>query len=158
MKGLECLSFEEGLREPGLLSLKKRRLEGEHLTKAYRYLKGRMQIRQSHSLFSSAQWQKKKALSTNWDVGFCLNTRQHFFTACVLWSVGLSCLEAVWSPPWRFSKATWLWAWAFCSGWPSGAGVGQNELYRHLPSSTILWLCEVWWVCCRYISPVHLGL
>jgi len=52
MKGLECLSFEEGLREPGL---KKRRLEGEHLTKAYRYLKGRMQIRQSHSLFSSAQ-------------------------------------------------------------------------------------------------------
>lgn len=39
------------------------------------------------------------------------------------------------SPPWRWSKDTWRWSWAPCSGWPNGANHTDPETAADLSHS-----------------------
>jgi len=56
VKGLECLSYEERLRELGLLSLKKKRL-GEDFISVYKYLRGEWkETSSSQQLQEKRQW------------------------------------------------------------------------------------------------------
>lgn len=72
MKGLECLSYEERLRELGLLSLKKRL--GEDFISVYKYLRGEWK-----ETSSSQQLQEKRQWAQNGTQLVCVlpNTRKH---------------------------------------------------------------------------------
>lgn len=59
IKGLERLSYEEGLGELGLSSLEKRKLGG-NLISVYKYPEGRLQRGQRHAPISGARCQEKR--------------------------------------------------------------------------------------------------
>ena len=79
MRGLEHLSYEEGLREPGLLGLKKRRLQGD-LRNADKYLKGGCQ-EDGTRLFSVVPSNRTRGNGHKLKKRkFQLNMRKNFFT------------------------------------------------------------------------------
>jgi len=83
IRGLEHLSYEERLREVGLFSLEKRRLQGD-LTAAFQYLK-RAYKKDGDSLFSRTCCSRTKDNGFKVEEGRCrLDTRKKFFTMKVV--------------------------------------------------------------------------
>ncbi|KFW00326.1 hypothetical protein N327_10820, partial [Fulmarus glacialis] len=83
IRGLECLSYEERLRELGLFSLGKRRFQGD-LTAAFQYLKGAYK-KDSGQLCRKACCDRTRGNGFKLKEGrFRLDIRQKFFTMRVV--------------------------------------------------------------------------
>jgi len=83
IQGLEHLSYEERLRELGLFSLQKRKLQGD-LTAAFQYLKGAYR-KDGGNLFSKTCCDRTKSNGFKLREGrFRLNIRKKFFTLRVV--------------------------------------------------------------------------
>jgi len=108
---------------------------------------GRVQRRQSHTVFSDFRWRHQRQWSQTNSVGSLWISGNTFS----LWgwpNTGKGCPGRWWSlHSWRYSRVVWMWSWATCSKWPYlSKDFGQDDLQRSLPTSAILWFCDLWFV------------
>jgi len=104
---MEHLSYEEKLRELGLFSLEKRRLQGD-LIVAFQYIKGAYR-KDGENLFSKACCDRTRSNGFKLRQGrYRLDRRKKFFTMTVVkhWN---ECPERQWrSHPWKHSRPGWM--------------------------------------------------
>ena len=136
IKGLEHLSYEERLSELGLFSLEKRRIR-EDLINLYKYLRGPYKDDGS-KLFSVVRSDIKRCN------GYKLNHRRfhrhmtkNFFMVRVTEHWNRLPREVVESPLEIFKTCLD----AMLCNMLSEQGVRLDDLWRSLPTSTILWFC-----------------
>jgi len=115
IRGLEHLSCEERLRELGLFSLEKGRLQGDYVA-AFRYLKGACK-KHWDRLFSRACCNRTRSDGFKLREGrFRLGIRKKFFTIRVV----KHCKRlprAVMEAPGKHSRPGWMGLWATWSSW-----------------------------------------
>ena len=139
MERWKHLSYKEMVSELGLFRLEKRSLR-EILSASINSWRGGVKKMEPGSF----QWcpaPGPEAVCTNWGTGGSLWTPGSSSVLCSWRSTGTGCPEAVGSPPWRYAKAAWMWAWHPAVGAPAGTGVG-SWTQRALPTSAILSFCN----------------
>jgi len=100
--GMKYLYYEDRLRELGLFSLEKRRLQGD-LRAAFQYLKGSYR-KEGDRLFSRVYGDRTKGNGFKLDGRFRLDIRKKSFTVSVLRHWNKLLRDVVDAPPWRLSR------------------------------------------------------